>query len=114
MGVVWIIATSGWGLTVKFDIRKMRSSRFGLGGRRLHFGQILPTSFSKLLEDPTVIKVGSGILGDIIEDFNPADVVVAPILELQRQKARFMEMTSRWPLVSTIFVSRSLDFLTSR
>ena len=83
MGVVWVITTSGLGMTVKFDIRRMRSCIYGLTGRKKHFGQVLPQSFLSLLEDESVVKVGSGILGDIVDDFNPADVVISPVLELQ-------------------------------
>ena len=83
MGIVWIISTSGTGITVRFNIRRLRSSKFGLSGRKKHFGHVLPEAFGKQLSCDTIVKVGLGILGDVIDDFNPADITVKPVLELQ-------------------------------
>ena len=46
MGVVWVISTTGLGLTVRFDIRRLRQSLFPETGRHgRHFLSVLPRQF---------------------------------------------------------------------
>ena len=43
----------------------------------------MPENFVSLLASDSIIKVGSGILGDIVADFAPANMCLQPVLELQ-------------------------------
>jgi len=83
MGVVWVVATSGEGLTARFDIRRLRKHAWPDSGQDKTFMEVLPETFRDLLVDPSIIKVGSGILDDIRSDFVPIGKTISPVLELQ-------------------------------
>ena len=84
MDIVWVIGTSGRGVTVRFDITKLRNQLYGDRNREgKHFVKILPEAFVDLLTDRSVLKVGSGILDDLKHDFLPLHFEMYPVLEIQ-------------------------------
>ena len=107
MGVVWVISTSGLGLTVRFDVRRLRASRYGSQGKGKHFGTVLPEGFVSLLDSNAIVKVGSGILGDIVADFAPTDLRLQPVLELQR----FVQAAKGAVFDDDISVATGLDYV---
>ena len=49
--------------------------------RALNFGQLLPRTFVALLESHAVTKIGSGIWGDVRDDFEPVGIHLSPVLD---------------------------------
>ena len=55
MGVVWVVATAGEGLTARFNIRRLQKHAWPDSGQDKTF--MLPETFCDLLLDPSKVKV---------------------------------------------------------